>query len=216
MGEVVELNGEATMKGVKGTDKRKYLIDMMRTTAGNESEDKEAALFVPREELLLMFSNFVDDGSSSENLNLRKKLKIKKAKNEGKNLENRYDSKKLSSFLEDKMIPSLVAELTQADGAPTDSETLENLFHLNGVNMRYLGKVAQEVVRSTRYCRHMNDMIQRDIFVRSVKHYASQLLTNCQPHICALVAAHLLNCILAPSILLEMLNNDIIVLSKEH
>ena len=28
-----------------------------------------------------------------------------------------------------------------AEGGPTDSETLTHIFHLHGINMRYLGKV---------------------------------------------------------------------------
>jgi protein TIF31 len=40
------------------------------------------------------------------------------------------------------MIPSLVHTLDNLTVVPVDSEQLENVFHVHGVNMRYLGKVA--------------------------------------------------------------------------
>lgn len=49
----------------------------------------------------------------------------------------------LGKFITDKAIPSLISDLKQLDGIPTDSDSLKDFFHKRGVNMRYLGKVSQ-------------------------------------------------------------------------
>lgn len=46
----------------------------------------------------------------------------------------------------EKAINSLIEDsLMVTEGGPTDSETLTYLFHLHGINMRYLGEVLKQV-----------------------------------------------------------------------
>jgi hypothetical protein len=52
------------------------------------------------------------------------------------------DLSKASEFLNDMMIPSLVHTLDSLTVIPVDSDQLENVFHVHGVNMRHLGKVS--------------------------------------------------------------------------
>ena len=47
----------------------------------------------------------------------------------------------LSKHIIEKAIPSLISDLKQMEGVPTDSSSLEDFFHKRGINMRYLGKV---------------------------------------------------------------------------
>ena len=49
-----------------------------------------------------------------------------------------------TNFLTKNMVPLLVKLLDSLVVIPTDSNSLESLFHLQGVNMRYLGRVAEE------------------------------------------------------------------------
>ena len=49
--------------------------------------------------------------------------------------------KGLATFILEKAIPNLVQDLKQQENVPIDSESLEDLFHKRGINMRYLGKV---------------------------------------------------------------------------
>ncbi len=72
-------------------------------------------------------------------------------------------------------ISSLIVEsLTSAEGGPTDSASLKELFHEHGINMRYLGRVI-EIFR--RYCydknlkfKHIDTLLEKEIFLRSLKH----------------------------------------------
>lgn len=47
----------------------------------------------------------------------------------------------LSAFLKINAIQNLTKNLQKNEGVPTDSKSLSEFFHQNGVNMRYLGHV---------------------------------------------------------------------------
>ena len=49
---------------------------------------------------------------------------------------------KLAKFLKEEAIQSLIKNLNRNEGVPTDSASLRDFFHQNGVNIRYLGYVA--------------------------------------------------------------------------
>lgn len=49
---------------------------------------------------------------------------------------------KASSMLRNEVIPKLVQLLDKLTIVPVDSPTLSSIFHQNGVNMRFLGKLA--------------------------------------------------------------------------
>lgn len=75
----------------------------------------------------------------------------------------------------EKAINSLIEDsLMVTEGGPTDSETLTYLFHLHGINMRYLGEVLKQVKikseeRKMKF-QHIEYLIEKEIFVRSFKH----------------------------------------------
>ncbi len=79
-------------------------------------------------------------------------------------------------------ISSLIVEsLTVAEGGPTDSVSLKNLFHQHGINMRYLGRVI-EIFR--RYCyekglkfKHIDFLLEKELFLRSLKHVLTAILS---------------------------------------
>lgn len=48
----------------------------------------------------------------------------------------------LAKFLKENSIEKLIKSLQLVEGVPTDSESLESTFHQHGINMRYLGVVA--------------------------------------------------------------------------
>ena len=72
-------------------------------------------------------------------------------------------------------ISSLIVEsLAVTEGGPSDSDSLKKVFHMHGVNMRYLGRVL-EIFR--RYCeekhlifKHVEFLLEKEIFLRSLKH----------------------------------------------
>ena len=81
----------------------------------------------------------------------------------------------LGAFLKEKAIDSLINEsLLVAEGGPTDSESLQQLFHFHGVNMRYLGDV---LLRFRNECdsrqakfKHIDFLLEKEALIRSMKH----------------------------------------------
>ena len=59
---------------------------------------------------------------------------------------NEQDTESLTQagiFLREEKVPRLVSLLNSLTVMPMDSEQLQNIFHMQGVNMRYLGQVAR-------------------------------------------------------------------------
>jgi protein TIF31 len=104
-------------------------------------------------------------------------------------------------------ISSLIVEsLTVAEGGPTDSLSLKNLFHLHGINMRYLGRVI-EIFR--RYCnekslkfKHIEFLLEKELFLKSLKHVWTLILSQTPLEYTQFVFVHLLNCVFSPHIIL--------------
>jgi hypothetical protein len=62
------------------------------------------------------------------------------------------------------MIPMLVKLLDSLVVIPTDSASLEAIFHLQGVNMRYLGRVATETELL-----HIKEICMIEMIARTLK-----------------------------------------------
>jgi protein TIF31 len=111
--------------------------------------------------------------------------------------------KKLGDFVRNDAISSLIVEsLIVPESCPTDSSSLKALFHYHGVNMRYLGRVL-EIFR--RYChdkslklKHIEFILEKEIFVRSLKHTLTHHLSNCPLEYSQAFICHAFNCILGP------------------
>jgi len=75
------------------------------------------------------------------NTNIFKNVKLSMSEEERSKEEDLI--KELAKFLKEKAIEKLILDLQNVEGVPTDSESLEGTFHQHGVNMRYLGEVAE-------------------------------------------------------------------------
>ena len=53
--------------------------------------------------------------------------------------------KELGNYLKDVAIQNLIKNLQKNEGIPTDSESLKQFFHQNGINIRYLGYIADQI-----------------------------------------------------------------------
>ena len=69
------------------------------------------------------------------------KSSVKLDMSEDERLKEEQLVEDLSKHIIEKAIPSLISDLKQMEGVPTDSNSLEDFFHKRGINMRYLGKV---------------------------------------------------------------------------
>lgn len=74
------------------------------------------------------------------NTNVFKKIKLAMSEEEVKAEEEKV--KQLAKYLKETAIPSLISNLQKTENIPTNSATLSEFFHQNGVNIRYLGHIA--------------------------------------------------------------------------
>ena len=77
------------------------------------------------------------------NTNVFKKVQLSLSEEEIKVEEEKIT--KLAKFLKEEAIQSLIKNLNRNEGVPTDSASLRDFFHQNGVNIRYLGYVAEQI-----------------------------------------------------------------------
>jgi len=199
--KVVEIAGSVEVKGIRGADKRAYIVDLQGLTPRDANflgEDYHACLVRP--ELVGLYQRSKNmEYASSKMKEFTKELEAKrpddfkpkdgaeltdeqKVKNQkviqeesiqkikevekllkeaprfrfnanvfkaNVKLEQSADEtkadedlvKELSTFLVKEQIPQLVQSLKTGDSVPTDSQSMQELLHKNGINMRYLGKV---------------------------------------------------------------------------
>ena len=55
--------------------------------------------------------------------------------------------KDLAKFLKEEQLQSLISDLKSGDGVPTDSQSMQELMHRSGINMRYLGQIYEHLVK---------------------------------------------------------------------
>ncbi|KAL5207899.1 hypothetical protein ABZP36_032334 [Zizania latifolia] len=98
--------------------------------------------------------------------------------------------KKAGLYILDTVIPKFVQDLCSLDVSPMDGQTLTDVLHSNGINVRYLGKVAGMI----KHLPHLWDLFSSEIIVRSAKHVVKEILRQCPDHDIGPAIAHFLNC----------------------
>ena len=74
------------------------------------------------------------------NTNVFKNIKLGMSEDQIKAEEEKV--KKLSTFLKETAADNLIQSLSKSENVPTDSQSLSEIFHQNGLNIRYLGHIA--------------------------------------------------------------------------
>ncbi|KAI5460069.1 clustered mitochondria-domain-containing protein [Mariannaea sp. PMI_226] len=99
------------------------------------------------------------------------------------------------AFLREKVIPGLLHDLSESDiSFPMDGQSLSRLLHKRGINMRYLGKVAELSTDNKLKC--LQDLCIQDMVARSFKHIAGSFLRQVPIPAIPACTSHLLNCLL--------------------
>ncbi|KAJ0988140.1 hypothetical protein J5N97_006496 [Dioscorea zingiberensis] len=98
--------------------------------------------------------------------------------------------RKASSYLKTVVLPKFAQDLCTLEISPMDGQTLTDVFHAHGINIRYLGKVAE----LTKHLPHIWDLCTTEIVVRSAKHIMKEVLRESEDHDLGLAISHLLNC----------------------
>lgn len=103
--------------------------------------------------------------------------------------------------LTSEVIPRMIQELKEGEvGFPMDGQSLSNLLHKRGVNIRYLGKIAELADKPDPRMQALKRIIFQEMIARGFKHFANSKLRNVPAPFAAAAAAHLLNCLLGAEV----------------
>ncbi|CAI8596196.1 unnamed protein product [Vicia faba] len=99
--------------------------------------------------------------------------------------------RKVSQYLTGVVLPKFVQDLCTLEVSPMDGQTFTEALHAHGINVRYIGKVAE----GTKHLPHLWDLCNNEIVVRSAKHVIKDLLRDTEDHDLAAAISHFLNCL---------------------
>ncbi|EUC45343.1 hypothetical protein COCMIDRAFT_95781 [Bipolaris oryzae ATCC 44560] len=103
--------------------------------------------------------------------------------------------------LTSEVIPRIIQELKEGEvGFPMDGQSLSNLLHKRGVNIRYLGKLAELADKPDPRLQALKRLLIQEMIARGFKHFANSKLRNVPAPFAAPAAAHLLNCLLGAEV----------------
>ncbi|RAK76257.1 translation initiation factor 3 subunit CLU1 [Aspergillus fijiensis CBS 313.89] len=104
-------------------------------------------------------------------------------------------------YLRSKVMPELVQDLHDGDvGFPMDGQSLSQLLHKRGINIRYLGKLAQLSKEKGARLDALTTLLVQEMIARGFKHIANQYLRNVPAPFVTSCVAHLLNCLLGADV----------------
>jgi len=99
--------------------------------------------------------------------------------------------RKVSSYLKDTVLPKFIQDLCTLEVSPMDGQTLTEALHAHGINVRYIGKVAD----GTKHLPHLWDLCSNEIIVRCAKHILKDVLRDTADHDIGQAIAHFFNCL---------------------
>ncbi|EPS30184.1 hypothetical protein PDE_05134 [Penicillium oxalicum 114-2] len=103
--------------------------------------------------------------------------------------------------LRSKIMPDLVQDLHDGDvGFPMDGQSLTQLLHKRGINIRYLGKLAQLSQEKGPRLQALSTLLVQEMVARAFKHIANHYLRNVPAPFVAPCISHLLNCLLGTGV----------------
>lgn len=104
-------------------------------------------------------------------------------------------------YLRSKVMPELIQDLHDGDvGFPMDGQSLSQLLHKRGINIRYLGKLAGLAQEKAPRLEALTALIVQEMITRAFKHVANRYLRHCPPPFSSSCIAHLLNCLLGTDV----------------
>ncbi|KAH8658741.1 clustered mitochondria-domain-containing protein [Tricladium varicosporioides] len=109
--------------------------------------------------------------------------------------KDEQDVKLACEFLRKTVIPELIHDLKEGDvGYPMDGQSFSRLLHKRGINIRYLGKIAQ--LSDGKKLETVRNLAVQEMVSRAFKHIASKYLKYLPIPLTGGCIAHLLNCLL--------------------
>lgn len=105
--------------------------------------------------------------------------------------------RKVCSHLREKVLPELLHDLKEGEvGFPMDGQSLSALMHKRGINIRYLGRLANQAGNETARMQALCLLAIQEMIARCFKHIANRHLKDIPSALARNCLAHLLNCLL--------------------
>ncbi|XP_063853369.1 LOW QUALITY PROTEIN: clustered mitochondria protein homolog [Scylla paramamosain] len=101
-----------------------------------------------------------------------------------------------ADFLVEQQIPGLLADLSDHNAAPMDGAALCHAMHARGINIRYLGVVAERLGAADSLG-HLHSLAVGEVVTRCARHVLRGLLQAVEAMSLACAVAHFLNCYLS-------------------
>ncbi len=113
--------------------------------------------------------------------------------------------KDASEFLVTVQIPGFIRDCLDHSAAPMDGQTLSDNLHNRGINIRYIGTIANMVAKVPQLS-YIHTIAVSEVIVRSSKHLFTAFMQSLEMNHLSVGVAHFLNCLLSscPSITLTI------------
>jgi protein TIF31 len=114
-----------------------------------------------------------------------------------------------AEFLVTRQIPSLIQDCLDHASAPMDGVTLTEQLHNRGINIRYLGKVAN-LLADVPSLEYLHSIAISELITRAAKHIFNNYIQNADMMSMAVAISHFLNCFLTtqPVVQPPQITND--------
>lgn len=260
--------GSTDIKGIRGTDKRKYLLDLVRLTPRDPNYlGKNYTSCLLRPELVRIFQKTKDieyasaklkefDNENPEEEKVKeeqknfvemseeeKKEAIEKSKKEieerkhkqverlkkfdqylreapqfsynlnvftnaklapGDYKDDEKQIRELGTFVTDVVIPKVIKGFESGENVPTDSQSLSDSLHSQGLNVRYIGKLASSIEDGK--LPHIKSLLERSMICRCASKIFNELLRTCATSKSSKFISHVLNILLSPAHIIQKLD----------
>lgn len=112
-------------------------------------------------------------------------------------IEDAIVIKEISSQIKDIWIPTLLSDFKSGSvGVPFDGTQLTSMLHKRGINMRYLGYIANLSAKEGSFLEALHHLVVQEIIVRSAKHILTSILAKFPLEFAAEIVPHYFNCLL--------------------
>ncbi|KAE9459801.1 hypothetical protein C3L33_08262, partial [Rhododendron williamsianum] len=189
-----ELPGSSKSPNVNGSEELvRTEADASLTTSDAQDVLKEGK----REAAQECGSSSVRNGDICEEISFNPNVftEFKLAGGEEETAADEENVRKVGLYLRDIVLPKFIQDLCTLEVSPMDGQTLTEALHAHGINIRYIGKVAE----GTKHLPHLWDLCSNEIVVRSAKHVlkidtSRDVLRDSEDHDVGPAIAHFFNC----------------------
>ncbi|RMD42415.1 hypothetical protein DV735_g2749, partial [Chaetothyriales sp. CBS 134920] len=115
--------------------------------------------------------------------------------------EDEKEVRAVCTYLRSKVMPGLINDLFEGDvGFPMDGQSLCQLIHKRGINIRYIGRLTQLAEEKGKRLQAFYTVALQEMVARAFKHIVNGHLRHLPPVFVASCISHLLNCLLGSAV----------------